>query len=170
MIVVIVFAVQNASRERRYMKELMSAKGAALIRAVEAGARTGMTAMMWGGREIQRLLEETGRLPDVLYMAVVNAKRIVVAHSDPAKIGTPFRKSGKLVHLGPDLKENWEVVHLDANRRVFEVHRHFRPLWPDNSGQSSHMQGMMHFHGMMAPTSPDWTLRRLKPPCGKTRA
>ena len=51
LVVVIVFAVQNSNRERRFMAELLNAKGAALIRAVEAGARTGMTAM---GRMISR--------------------------------------------------------------------------------------------------------------------
>lgn len=72
------------------MTDLMRAKGAALIRAVEAGARTGMTGMMWGGREIQRLLEETGRLPDVLYMAVVDQNGIIVADSDPSKSANRF--------------------------------------------------------------------------------
>ena len=43
-VVVIVMAVQNANREKRYMSEVLSAKGDALIRAVEAGARTGMMA------------------------------------------------------------------------------------------------------------------------------
>ena len=64
LIVVMVLAFQNTNRERRYMSELMSAKGAALIRAVEAGARTGMMGMRWGGQQIQRLLEETERLAD----------------------------------------------------------------------------------------------------------
>ena len=157
LIVVIVFAIQNSNRERRYMAELLSAKGTALIRAVEAGARTGMTAMMWGGNEIQRLLEETSRLPDVLYMAVVDDKGIIVAHSDPSKIGTRFRESGKPIHLDPNLKESWEMVSLDKNRQVFEVYRHFRPLWSDDDARSRHMRGMMRGHGMMAGTSPnDW--------------
>ena len=40
LIVVMVLAFQNTNRERRYMSEILSAKGAALIRAVEAGARS----------------------------------------------------------------------------------------------------------------------------------
>jgi len=42
LIVVIVFAFQNAHREKQYMSKILSTKGAALIRAVEAGARAGM--------------------------------------------------------------------------------------------------------------------------------
>ena len=90
LIVVMVLAFQNTNREWRYMSELMSAKGAALIRAVEAGARTGMMGMMWGGQQIQQLLEETARLPDVLYMAVIDENGKAVAYSNPIKINKPF--------------------------------------------------------------------------------
>ena len=159
LIVVIVFAVQNAHREKQYMASILSAKGAALIRAVEAGARAGMMGMMWGGQQIQRLLEETGRLPDVRYMAVVDEKGIIVADSDPSKIGTPFRDNGKLIHLGPDLKENAEVVTLASGERVFEVHRHFRPLLAENGGAYAampHMRGMMHGYGAEDDSPDDW--------------
>lgn len=46
LIVVIVLAVQNTNREQRYMTKILREKGAALIRAVEAGARTGMMGML----------------------------------------------------------------------------------------------------------------------------
>ncbi|WP_319405409.1 ATP-binding protein [uncultured Desulfosarcina sp.] len=156
LIAVIVFAVQNSHREKQYMSQLMSTKGAALILAVEAGTRAGMMGMMWGGQQIQQLLEETGRLPDVLYMAVVDENGIVVAHSDPSKINTPFRQNRKLIHLGPDLKENWELVDLGASRRSFEVHRHFRPLFTDGGVEYNHMQGMMRRHMMGPVTADDW--------------
>ncbi|MGD9187786.1 MAG: ATP-binding protein [Desulfobacteraceae bacterium] len=144
LVVVIVLSVQNTSREKRYMTKILSAKGAALIRAVEAGARTGMMGTMWGGRQIQRLLEETGRLPDVVYMALVDPEGRIVAHSDSSKIDTFFRADRKLVHLGPDLQENWELVETGVGGPVFEVHRHFRPLMPRRGHGGGHMPGMMH--------------------------
>ena len=52
LIIVVVLAVQNINREKRYMSQILSEKGAALIRAVEAGARTGMMGMMWGGEQV----------------------------------------------------------------------------------------------------------------------
>ncbi len=155
LVVVIVLAVQNTNREKRSMTKILRAKGAALIRAVEAGARTGMMGMMWGGQQIQLLLEETGRLPDVTYMAVVDENGKVVAHSDASKVNTPFRSGRhKLVHLGPDLQENWELVDLGNNGRVFEVHRHFRPLYRNSGREGGHMRGMMHRH-RIPPVSPD---------------
>jgi len=156
LIVVLVLAFQNTNRERRYMSQLMSAKGAALIRAVEAGARTGMLGMMWGGRQIQRLLEETARLPDVLYMVVIDQTGQAVAHSDPSKINQPFEPHRKITHLGPDEHENWELVTLDNGQRIFEVHRHFRPIDADNHSSFDHMQDMLQHHGMMRDRSDDW--------------
>jgi two-component system sensor histidine kinase HydH len=155
LIVVMVLAFQNTNRERRYMSQLLSAKGAALIRAVEAGARTGMMGMMWGGRQIQQLLEETGRLPDVRYMAVIDQSGHTLAHSDPSKIEQPFDPSRRITHLGPHEHENWELVTLDNGQRIFEVHRHFRPINLDSDERFRHMQGMMRRHRMME-QSDDW--------------
>lgn len=157
LIVVIVLAVQNTNRQKRSMTTVLIAKGAALIRAVEAGARTGMMGMMWGGRQIQRLLEETGRLPDVKYMAVVNEKGISVAHSDPDKVDSIFREdSRKFIHLGPDLQENWELVDFGDSQRAFEVHRHFRPHIRGAGPGGGRMQGMMHRHGRPPDARDDW--------------
>jgi two-component system sensor histidine kinase HydH len=57
MIIVVVLAVQNNNREKDYMSRILKEKGAALIKGVEAGARTGMMGMMWGGQQVQTLLE-----------------------------------------------------------------------------------------------------------------
>ena len=46
MVVVLVLAVMNYNREKRYMEQVLSEKGGALINAIEGGARTGMMGMM----------------------------------------------------------------------------------------------------------------------------
>jgi two-component system sensor histidine kinase HydH len=144
LVIVIVLSVQRASREKRHMTKILGAKGAALIRAVEAGARTGMMGTMWGARQIQRLLEETGRLPDVAYMALVDLEGRIVAHSDSAKIDARFRTDQEQIRLGPDLQENWELVRTQNGKSVFEVHRHFRPMMQGRGPRGGPMHGMMH--------------------------
>ncbi|MFH1156696.1 MAG: ATP-binding protein [Pseudomonadota bacterium] len=156
VIVVMALAFRNTNREERYVVELLTEKGAALIRAVEAGARTGMIGMMWGGKQIQRLLEETGRLPDVLYMAVIDQNGLVLAHSDPSRIGTPFDARRRIIHLGSDEQENWEMISQDDQQHVFEVHRHFRPMTPDGRKNFAQMQAMMQNNGIPPETSQDW--------------
>jgi two-component system sensor histidine kinase HydH len=154
---VLVLAIANTNREKRYMAQVLKTKGAALIQAVEAGARTGMTGMMWRGQEVQRLLEETARLPDVLFMAVVDRNGRVVADSDKARIGKPFRAKGPpLRHLGPDQVEDWELVKGDNGQRIFEVHRHFRPLDDAFGPGESPMTAMMQRHRRMMNDKEDW--------------
>ena len=87
LIIVMVMAIRNINRDRRHMSDILSEKGAALIKAVEAGARTGMREMMSGGNPIQTLVEETARLPDVLYLAVTDKTGKVLVHSDENMIG-----------------------------------------------------------------------------------
>lgn len=156
LVVVIILAVQNTNRDKRYMSKILREKGAALIRAVEAGARTGMTAMMWGGAQIQRLLEETAKLPDVLYMVVVDPDGQAVAHSDSSKINTPFHPGHKLIHLGPDREENWELASYGKQAKAFEVHRRFEPLKLGIGRNLNHMRAMMHWHGDVPVAPDDW--------------
>ena len=118
IVVVLALAIQNTRRDRRYVSQVLRAKGAALILAVEAGTRTGMMGRMWGAVQVQRLLEETAQLPDVLYMAVVDADGIVLAHSDRERVGRLFRDKSAVMHYGADFEENWEVISRPDNRRV----------------------------------------------------
>lgn len=153
---VLVLAIANTNREKRYMAQVLKTKGAALIQAVEAGARTGMMGMLWRGPQVQRLLVETARLPDVVFMAVVDRNGRVVAHSDKTHIGAPFRTTHPLQHLGPDQIENWELVEHADGQRIFEVHRHFRPLQASVGSGEGHMAAMMQHHSRLSNREEDW--------------
>lgn len=156
LIVVIVLAVQNTNREKRYMSKILREKGAVLIRAVEAGTRTGMMGMMWRGQQIQRLLEETAKLPDVVYMVVVDPQGRAVAHSDPSKVDQPFRQGRKLIHLGPDMEEDGELVRSGDGGSVFEVHRRFQPMRIGIRHGPGHMRGMRHWHRDRPDVQAEW--------------
>jgi two-component system sensor histidine kinase HydH len=157
LVVVLVLAIANTNREKRYMAQVLKTRGAALIQAVEAGARTGMAGMMWSGAEVQRLLEETARLPDVQFMAVVDRDGRVVADSDKTRIGKPFRPNGPpLRHLGPDQVEDWELVERPDGRPIFEVHRPFRPLDDALRPGEGPMAAMMQRHRMLPSREGDW--------------
>ncbi len=152
-VVVVAMAIQNAHREKRHMAQMLLTKGAVLIRSVEAGSRAGMMGMMWGGPQVQRLLEESANLPDVLYMAVIDEEGMVLAHSNRQRIGQSFRSERRLIHLGPERQEDWEVVNQEDGRRVFEVHRFFRPMPPN---WHNRMGGMMRRNHPLQSDSTDW--------------
>jgi len=156
LITVVVLAVQNYNREKRYMSRILSEKGAALIKAVEAGARTGMMGMMWGGRQVQTLLEETALLPDVLYLTIVNKEGVVLASSDRGLINTQLTHSPYFSGLDLSEKTHWKIVETPNQQRSFEVYRHFKPVSNSDDWMNNRMRQMMGRHGMMMGPNSDW--------------
>jgi len=90
LVIVVVLAIQNLNREKRYMTQILSEKGASLIKAFEAGARTGIACTRWGGAQVQTLIEEFARQPGILYLTVTDRTGLILAHSDRRMIGQKF--------------------------------------------------------------------------------
>jgi two-component system sensor histidine kinase HydH len=153
---VIVMAWQNYKREENYMSRILSEKGAAIIKAVEAGARTGMMGMMWGGTQVQRLIEETAQLPDVLYITVVNADGRVLASSRRELIGTSLPDRYPATDHAAEETIHWRYRPLDDQRHAFEVHRHFQPIDDHHRNLHQRMHGMMAGGGRAPETTGDW--------------
>jgi two-component system sensor histidine kinase HydH len=154
LIVVVVLAVLNINREKHYMAQVLSEKGAALIKAFEAGARAGMMGMMWGGDQVQNLLEETARLPDILYLAVTDENGVVLAHNDRNKIGQRFHTGPSTKSLEPSTQEQWRLTALGDGQRSFEVYRYFQPLANYDPQTCRHHGGMSG--PMMRGRKRDW--------------
>ena len=156
LVVVVVLAYQNYSREKKYMSQILSEKGAAVIKAVEAGARTGMMGMMWGGQEVQALIEETAQLPDVLYITVANREGLVLASSNRGLIGTQMSDGSPEGKPNPSEAINWRFKSIDNQRHAFEVYRYFRPISDRDTWMRNRMGRKMHGHGMMMGMDNDW--------------
>jgi len=155
LITVVVLAVQNYNREKQYMSRILSEKGAALIKAVEAGARTGIMSMMWGGQQIQTLIEETARLQDVLYITVINKEGVVLASNDRGLIGIKLSHKPYLNELDPSGKINWKIIDTANQQLSFEVYRYFKPISRD-AWINDRMCQMKRRRGMMTDQSNDW--------------
>jgi two-component system, NtrC family, sensor histidine kinase HydH len=154
LVVVVVLARLNIQRDRRHMTELLSTRAIALIRAVEAGARTGMMGMTGGGAQVQRLIEEVALLPEVLYIAVIEFDGTVVAHSDPERVGEPLHPHLAPLQLEADFEEKRQALLLDDGREVFEVMRQFRPLTPAWRPRGDTEQLLQRRRGMHSESTP----------------
>jgi two-component system sensor histidine kinase HydH len=142
----IVFFLANKSikADKENMTQLMVEKGAALIRSFEAGARTGMMGMGWGGAQLQQLLVETAKQPDILYLVVTGPDGVAVADSDPDQIGKKYEPASQ-VDLGEQSeKVSWHLVKTKKNVMAFEVYKRFKPI----RGMPA-WGGHMRHHGMM---------------------
>ena len=155
LLVVVTLAVRNINREKQHMSQILSEKGGALIKAFEAGARTGMMGMMWGGNQVQRLLEETARQPDIIYLMVVDRDGRVLAHNDRSQIGSRLK-----VVPTAEKTERWRLTTLPNDRQAFEVYRFFNPLQGGGRGNRHGMgqrrQSMICPPGATGPNTGDW--------------
>lgn len=137
------WALQNINKEKENTTRLLLGNGAALIRSFEAGARTGMMGMMGmrGGEfQLQRLLAETARQPDINYLIVTDGQGTILADSDPDKIGGTYGKGLDLTKVVDSKRLHWRQITSPNGVVTFEVFRRFMPI---QGGRFHRYRGMM---------------------------
>jgi two-component system sensor histidine kinase HydH len=92
------------------------------------------------------LLEETTRMPGVLYMALIDQNGRVVAHSDQSRVGEQVNLP---VPPGDFDLERWRLVEPPEYQRAFEVYRFFKPMRPADKLPPDRMSPMMRRHNRM---------------------
>ncbi|MCG6881945.1 MAG: PAS domain S-box protein [Deltaproteobacteria bacterium] len=147
--------VDSINRQKGNTISLLKEKGAALIRSFEAGARTGMMGMQWGGAQVQQLLSETAQQRDIVYILVTNSTGKILADSDPQNIGKPYGEGLNLYRISHSHSLHWREVYTQNGTKTFEVFRQFVPMQGRGMGRGAgRRQGMM---------SGDWCQRHLNP-------
>jgi len=127
-IIVVVLAVQNINKEKENMSRILIEKGAAWIKAFEAGTRVGMRRMMRGEDHIQHLLEETASQSDVRYILVTDEQGYILAHNDTDFVGKKHIDGQTQASAVFPLPEQGRLVKQTDGQQIFEVFREFRPL------------------------------------------
>ena len=135
----IFMTLENIHRQKENTTRLLVEKGAALIRSFEAGARTGMMGMRWGGVQVQRLLTETAQQPDIVYLLVTNRKGTILAHNDATKIGKTYGKELDLKGISRSKKVGWRQIYSQEGSQRFEVFRQFSPTRGNIPGHRGRM-------------------------------
>ena len=125
ILVVLSLSIRNYHREVKSSERLLLVKGGALLRTIEAGTRAGMLRMRWGRSQLQHLLEETGRQPDIRFIAIVTPSGRILAHSIRERVG-------KIWSLPPGTlqEDGLQTAPLEGDTwgPVLMVWREFRPL------------------------------------------
>ncbi len=119
--------MENINRQKKKSTQLLLEKGAALIRSFEAGTRTGMMGMHRGDFQLQQLLTEMARQPDIIYLFVSDSKGEILAHNDLAKVGTQVEKDLDIAGIVQTDSLHWRQVTEPEGTPVFEVFRKFTP-------------------------------------------
>lgn len=119
--------IENINSQKKKSIHLLLEKGAALIRSFEAGTRTGMMGMHRGGFQLQQLLTEMARQPDIIYLFVADSSGEILAHNDLEKIGTQVEKDLDPAGIIQSDSLHWRQVTGPDGDRIFEVFRKFTP-------------------------------------------
>ena len=127
MLLVGIVATEQIRRLNTTGTRLMVEKGAALMRAFEAGTRTGMMELPHGGFRLQRLLSETAQQPDIAYLYIADGGGRILMHSDPALAGSAAPAELDLAATSRTMALSWRTTHDAQNRPVFEIFRQFAP-------------------------------------------
>lgn len=147
----VTFTNIQAQKENSY--RLLLEKGAALIRAFEAGTRTGIAGE---GFKLQRLLMETAQQPDIQYLFVIGENGTILAHSQPEQIGRKIRKAllpqNQVIAEGQSLKQTrstiyWRILQGKGENQTFEIYRPFLPA----PTKERILRQRMQLHASLAP-------------------
>ncbi|GAK56715.1 signal transduction histidine kinase, nitrogen specific, NtrB [Candidatus Vecturithrix granuli] len=85
ILLLIVYTSRNLSLARQRLEDSLLQGGLTLIRAIEAGSRTGMR-MHWRTNQLQTLVEEIGASPQVVYLHIVGKNGDLLAHTQKSEV------------------------------------------------------------------------------------
>ncbi len=138
--------LDRINRQKVQSTRLLFEKSTALIKAFEAGTRTGMMNMGWSRTALENLLRETASLPDISYLFIVNEDGIVLVHNDRKQVGRPYGRNVDLQKVLSSDQALWGIKKDDQGNNVFEVYKKFSPIGGQpqmgSSMRSSRWMGM----------------------------
>lgn len=137
--------IDSLNRQDRVSLDLLSQKGLALMRSLEAGTRAGMMEREWGLQRLQRLMAETVQQPDIAYIFITGLEGDIRVHSEAAQVGQRYTADLDLARLAKGPTAHSRVVDTTDGLRVLEVSKRFTPLPPrkfkDRPGRGMGMGG-----------------------------
>jgi two-component system sensor histidine kinase HydH len=131
LVIVILFTLRNINAQNQRMEEFTARQGVSVIRTLEAGTRTGFTEGDWGIENVQMLIEQAAKDPDVEWVGLINSDGTILAHSEPSKIGLRLLM-GKEMETVKAVIRSGEPLYfrreLPDGRTIFEIWKPFTPF------------------------------------------
>ena len=143
LLVIGISTYRNVDREKNAQLNFVHRQGLVLLRAIEAGARSGMVMPMWGEDSLARLLYETGKDDTIAYIYTVDDQGIVSHHSLPSLDGS------KAIWL-PQINKESEIITQIRNNsdgsKVYDLAKIFSPKVEAMPQMMAHHQPSPHEH------------------------
>jgi two-component system sensor histidine kinase HydH len=137
--------IDRINRHNAHSVRLLIGKSTALIRAFEAGTRTGMMNMGWSRNALETLLQETAALPDIAYLFIVGRDGTILAHNNRKEKGNKYGLNLNLAEIiDSETRTNWRIIKNGKNNNVFEVYKKFSPIVGQKAKTLQRMEPMHH--------------------------
>ncbi len=141
IMIVVTFAFHNHRLEQRLMTNAMLQKAATLMRVLHSGSRASymndLRKDYWNNEpwnvHVQRVVDHLAEDPELRFIALVDAKGKVIAHSDHARIGgsLPLPEGQERdVSTGELSQMAYSIQATEEFGRVFETVRTFSTSFP----------------------------------------
>lgn len=146
LVIVVLFTLRTINAQNARMEEFTARQGISVIRTLEAGTRTGFMEGDWGVEHLQMLIEQAAKDPEVEWVGLINSDGLILAHSEPAKIGLRLLMGKEMntvqtvIRTGEPLSYK---VGLPDGRQIFEIWKTFTPF-PDQIAQSEVIARQTH--------------------------
>ena len=126
----------NYNREEELLKDHLKRQGVTVIRALEAGARSGMMDMMWGEAQVQSLFRETAKGPNIDRILLVDENGKIITDSSPDSLNW---YAGKF--LVPQSQDNTLTLVFEKKpgQNIFRVIRNYVPLNREQNSRNDWM-------------------------------
>ncbi len=153
ILIVVTFAFHNLRLERRLMTDVMVQKASTLMQVLHSGSRASylndLRRNSWNNEawsvHVQRVIDHLAEDADLHFLALIDAKGKIIAHSDHAKVeqtmevpAAPVDKPGE--QGGPPL--HYRIAVSPDYGRVFEAVRPFIPAFPAMMPMGPRHEGM----------------------------
>lgn len=131
LVIVTLSSYRNINRNERTALEALERQGIAILRSVEAGARTGMMRHAWRRDAIDHFFTEAGRDQDIAYLYLADSAGSIVHHSDASRKGMNIDPSERLPNEGEIIHR---VVQGEDGSKIYELAKRFTPFACLNPG------------------------------------
>ncbi|UCD80233.1 MAG: PAS domain-containing protein [Desulfobacterales bacterium] len=146
LILISISTYRNLDREKSMALHFLYRQGVALIRSLEASARTGMKSLMWQEISLGSLMQETAKDHDIAYVYLVDGYGKIVHHSDPSK-------QGSVSDWNPKINEADQIatriVKSGKAHQIYELAKLFAPMYEPS--MSRHQNSKMLFEERTPP-------------------
>jgi len=151
----IFITIDNIKAHNKRAAEMLTERGASLIRSFEAGTRTGMMAMRWETAKIQILLTETAFQPDIEYIMITDKNGRILGHSNASKTDGVYENMPDISQPNFDTDVSHREIGGEDNGKIFEVYKKFTPSRFRRQGKFKRFRGGPFMERPNKP-QPDW--------------